>query len=154
MMKRTGCVSSEPDVNSTRPAKVARVRGDDREACSRGSITNATPIDVLTDDILYHLFHGRRADGAPLFPPECRWVPAFVCRRWRAVIASITRADAQAVSSRLRDVLWDAPPQEKAHHHSLVRASGMALMVQRGLPTDAMVRGPSKSPTPQMSLPS
>lgn len=123
-----------------RLAKAARVDAGNREGIDTqaGQCFDSAPVNILTDDILYHLFHGRCADDAPLFPPECRWVPALVCRRWRAVIASITRADAQAVSSRLRDVLWDAPPPEKTYHHSFVRASGIALMVQHGLATDAM----------------
>ncbi|AVK75641.1 hypothetical protein pneo_cds_34 [Pandoravirus neocaledonia] len=122
-----------------RLAKVARVNAMGwGHVKMTGHDLDAAPIDILTDDILYHLFNGTCTDGAPVFPPECRWVPASVCRRWHDVIASITRADAQAMSSRLRDALWDAPPPERAHHHSLVRASGMALMVRRGLPTDAI----------------
>ncbi|AGO84718.1 hypothetical protein psal_cds_735 [Pandoravirus salinus] len=122
-----------------RLAKAARVdaaiHGD---ATRNGRSPAPAPIDILTDDILYHLFNGRRSNGMPIFPPECRWVPALVCRRWRDVIASITRVDAQAASSRLRDALWDGPPSEKMHRHTIVRASGMALIVQHGLSTGFM----------------
>jgi hypothetical protein len=122
-----------------RLSKAPRVDTNDRDnAIETECRPYSTPIDVLTDDILYHLFNGRSADGIPVFPPECRWVPALVCHRWRNVIASITCADAEAVSSRLHDALWDGPPPEKVHHHSVVRASGMALMVHHGLPTNDM----------------
>lgn len=122
-----------------RLAKTARtgaaIHGD---AMRDGCCSVLAPIDTLTDDILYHLFNGTRVDGAAVFPPECRWAPALVCRRWRNVIVAITRADARAMSGRLRDALWDAPPPEKAHHHSIVRASGMALMVRHGLSSDSV----------------
>lgn len=122
-----------------RPSKIARTDPADSKdvvTIDRCPHMMTPPVDVLTDDILYHLFNGTCTDGTPVFPPECRWAPTLVCRRWRAVVASITRADAHAVSRRLRDALWDAPPPEKAHHHRVVRASGMALMVRHGLPTD------------------
>ncbi|AGO84706.1 hypothetical protein psal_cds_727 [Pandoravirus salinus] len=124
----------------SRPAKVVRIDVTDWTdvAANARRRQDDTTIDVLPDDILYHLFQGMCAADTPIFPPECRWVPALVCRRWRAVVASITRADAQAAPSRLRDVIWDAPPPERVHKHTFVRASGMALMVRHGLPTDAM----------------
>lgn len=124
-----------------RPAKVARVDLGERECAAkvgRPSCPTAPPIGVLTDDVLYHLFNGLCVDGTPISPPECRWVPALVCRRWRAVVASITRADAQAASSRLRDALWDNPRPERMHRHTVVRASGMASMVQHGLSTGSI----------------
>ncbi|AJF97487.1 hypothetical protein TW95_gp0753 [Pandoravirus inopinatum] len=77
-----------------RPAKVARI-----DAAPQRDVTEIGPhcpdqtfIHALTDDALYHLFNGMCVAGAPIFPPECRWVPALVCRRWRAVVASITHA--------------------------------------------------------------
>jgi hypothetical protein len=123
----------------SRPAKMARIHlddhtGDAEAVCPPCSIV--PPLGSLPDDILYHLFNGRCSDGTFIFPPECRWVLALVCWRWRSVIASITHADAKTASSRLRDALWDGPPPEKTHHHSIVRASGMALMAQYGLSTD------------------
>jgi hypothetical protein len=99
------------------------------------STLHGAPINVLTEDVLYYIFHGARTNGSPIFPSNCRWVPAFVCRRWRVVIESITHADVKAASGRLRDALWDAPATNMVHHHSIVRASGMALMVRHGLST-------------------
>jgi hypothetical protein len=116
---------------NSRPAKVIRVDMTDHNDVTETECRypDHAPIDVLTDDILYHLFNGSCADGTPIFPPECRWVPALVCRRWHAVVGSITRADIQAASGGWRGALWDAPPSEKVHHHSAARASGMALMI-------------------------
>jgi len=91
----------------------------------------AAPIDALTDDTLYHLLNGADVDGASIFPPQCRWAPALVCRRWRDVIKSITCADAQRARAQLDSRVH--PNVSFKGLHVIVSASGMALMARHGL---------------------
>jgi len=88
-------------------------------------------ISALTDDALYHLFNGADVDGAPIFPPQCRWAPALVYHRWRAIIESITYADIQHAHARLDNYVRDGISSKGLHR--VVSASGLALMARHGL---------------------
>jgi len=91
----------------------------------------AAAIDILTNDTLYHIFNGACVCGTPLLPPECRWVPALVCRRWRSVIECITSADLRiaclGLAGRIRDTVLSKGL------YRVVTAYGMAMMARHGL---------------------
>lgn len=106
------------------------------DTCGDSRTCATAPVHMLTDDALYHLFNGTCVGGKPMFPAECRWVPALVCRRWRAIVKSITSFDAQAMASRLRSRDHRTGPCGD-NLHGVVRASGMAIMARHGLATES-----------------
>jgi hypothetical protein len=95
---------------------------------------------VLTDDALYHVLNGRCAQGRPILAMHSRWAAALACRRWRALMESIAKGDAEALAENVPGGLRNAPTSVL---YTRVAASSLAMMVRDGMPLDGSTITPA-----------